>query len=427
MFGHLGDLLQDQGRWEEAKVPYRRALELFRKARGGVSAPVAGALSRLGSILHKQGRDTEAEPYQREALEIDRKANSLGVPRSLNNLANVLRGTGKAHEAEGMLREALDMKRRSGFPEDSPDMDAHFISLARALEAQDKLEEAEVNWRRCLEIRRKSYRDRPELIVQILDLLARNLTTQGKREEADSVRREILEDLRKTAASLSREDRPNDADFLGWRADVFARLGQWPEAINDLRRACELRPFQDLFWQSLTAALVQHGDIEAYRDLCRTCLDRFGTTKEALTAARIAKDCLVLPSSGVDYEIVGKMIQVAASADLDVSSSAWLQTAKGLAEYRVGHFASAVDYAQQALGKPDLQRFRDVQAKMVLAMAQHQLKRFGESRTALSEGERIDKTELSNPESGDLGTGWPDRVFAQALLREATELIEGKK
>ena len=97
---------------------------------------------------------------------------------------------------------------------------------------------------------------------------------------------------------------------------------------------------------------------------------------------------------------------------------------KGLAEYRQARFASAVDWMNKVLAKPD-ESNRDVQACMVLAMAHYQLKQTNEARAAFAIGAEIERTKLPRLESGDLGGGWPDWIIARALMREAKEMIEG--
>jgi hypothetical protein len=69
---------------------------------------------------------------------------------------------------------------------------------------------------------------------------------------------------------------------------------------------------------------------------------------------------------------------------------------------------------------------RDVAAYPVMAMAQHQLKRPDEARTALDRAVAIAKTNLPQLDSGDLGQDWPDWVIAHILLQEAQALMAGQ-
>jgi predicted negative regulator of RcsB-dependent stress response len=103
---------------------------------------------------------------------------------------------------------------------------------------------------------------------------------------------------------------------------------------------------------------------------------------------------------------------------------AFFQFAKGLVEYRQGHFASAVRWMQKVLAHAGDDFSRDVQACMVLAMAQYQSKQMDQAYATLGKGVKIVETNLPKIESGDLGDDWKDWIVAQALLKEAKALIK---
>src|SRR2546423_10291490 len=91
-------------------------------------------------------------------------------------------------------------------------------------------------------------------------------------------------------------------------------MGHWTEAAADLSKAVELDASDHQVWHFTAPVLVQSGQIEAYREHCRRSLERFGATTDPPTAERIAKDCLILSSSGVDLEVIGKMADTAVMA-----------------------------------------------------------------------------------------------------------------
>ena len=66
--------------------------------------------------------------------------------------------------------------------------------------------------------------------------------------------------------------------------------------------------------------------------------------------------------------------------------------------------------------------FRNVQAHMVLAMAQQKLGQPEAARATLASGIAIAETKLSKSGGGDQ---WHDWIVAHALIREARALIEG--
>jgi len=108
---------------------------------------------------------------------------------------------------------------------------------------------------------------------------------------------------------------------------------------------------------------------------------------------------------------------------------AWAHFAKGLAEYRQGHFVSAVEWVQKTLndnlGGSDRDH-RLVEACMVLAMADYQLKQIGNARAALNKGVQIEQTKLPRIDGGDLSPDWMDWIITQTLMKEAKALLEGR-
>src|ERR1051326_1999880 len=103
----------------------------------------------------------------------------------------------------------------------------------------------------------------------------------------------------------------------------------------------------------------------------------------------------------------------------------WFQLCKGLAEYRQGHFAGAVDWTQKVLSQTGHDQERDLQAYMVLAMAQYGSKQAEEARAVLAKGVEIAEKKLPRLDSGNLGN-WIDWIIAHTLMREAKTFIEGQ-
>jgi hypothetical protein len=132
---------------------------------------------------------------------------------------------------------------------------------------------------------------------------------------------------------------------------------------------------------------------------------------------------LILPSSGPDLETAAKLAETAVTVATNHSDMPWFRFAKGLAEYRQGHFASAVEWMQKVQADAGPVVDRDAEACMVLAMAQYRLKQADTARATFGKGSEIVNTQLPKLESGDFGN-WIDWIIAHALLREATALIE---
>jgi hypothetical protein len=182
-------------------------------------------------------------------------------------------------------------------------------------------------------------------------------------------------------------------------------------------------PTHHLDHHSIAPLLAQSGDLEGYRRHCAQVLALFGGTDDPVVAERMAKDCLILPAVGVDLNAVARLADTAVTKGQGHAYFSYFQFAKGLAEYRLGHFASAAGWMQKVLAKP-VADWPDAQASLVLAMAHQQSGQPNESRVALTKGSDIIETKLPKLESGDIGVDWTDWIIAHALLKEAKALIE---
>jgi hypothetical protein len=120
------------------------------------------------------------------------------------------------------------------------------------------------------------------------------------------------------------------------------------------------------------------------------------------------------------------MAETAVNAPTNHSDMTWFRFAKGLAEYRQGHFAGAAEWMQKVLSHAGADFNRDVEAYMVLAMAHYQTKHSEEAGVTLAKGLEIAEKKLPKLDSGDLGGGWLDWIIAHALMAEAQALIEGR-
>lgn len=95
----LGDLLKNQGRLDEAETLYRSRIDLGE-----------GDAFYLGNLLAEQGRLDEAEPLYRTAID-------LGFSEAAVNLGVLLKGQGRLDEAEA----AFEAARSLGFEDPAGD------------------------------------------------------------------------------------------------------------------------------------------------------------------------------------------------------------------------------------------------------------------------------------------------------------------
>src|SRR5262249_8068610 len=140
-----------------------------------------------------------------------------------------------------------------------------------------------------------------------------------------------------------------------------------------------------------------------------------GDTTGPIIAERLAKDSLILPPPAEALPTINRMVNTAIAAGPEHRTWSYFQFVKGLLEYRQGHYAEAIDWLQKITSLDD-DPFRQVQAYMVLAMAQHQLHQEEPAQATLTAGfqfaEKLDKT-IENERL------WTDWIIAQIFVREA--------
>ncbi|MHB8524231.1 MAG: tetratricopeptide repeat protein [Limisphaerales bacterium] len=429
----LGGVLNDEGKLVEAESTYREVLTLLKSLVGDQHPDTANALFDLGIVLSREGdlTDTaseadmarlrasatpfqlgklaEAETTYQQALAIFRKLGNSHQEAAMHvNLGQVLQMLGKSTEAEAEYRAALPLSRKLGDGDLSPVFVAGW-NLMDLLREQGKLAADGI----------AIYKELPETAHRLKRLFLGEWMIQVLPPEVNAI------DAGKrisAALGLPAEGLSKDATFLSSRGEVLARRGHWQEATSDLTRAIALNPEDHEVWHFLAVVLVQSGQLDVYRDYCRKSVERFGKMKDPFIAERIAKDCLLLPASGADLAAVAGMAETAVRTAKQSWFIPWSQLCKGLAEYRQGHFTSAVEWMEKVLTKAGESSERDVEACMVQAMAYQRLNQPDKAHAALAKGSELVETKLVKLTAGDLGQGWVDWIIAQALVREAQAL-----
>jgi serine/threonine protein kinase len=298
----------------------------------------------------------------------EKQARQLSEINRLEALARMSSEVGKAGEAERMYRQSLAIRRATGLP---------------TAEQLDKLE---------------------ALILNV-----------DKFDDADALIKEVLPSTTIGGADY--------VDLFILRADLLARRGRWKEAAADAAQVVEYSPENHESYHMLAPLLVASGDLAGYQQLCRRIVARFGGTSSLPVADRMAKDCLILPSAGVDLEPVATMAEFAVTQGADAPTAPFYQCCKALAEYRQGHFAGGVEWAERAAKKPF--NYSQAEAYAILAMSQYQLKQVANARAALAQCDLIVTEHMPKLGRERLGYDWRDWIIAHALLDESRSLIEG--
>ena len=277
--------------------------------------------------------------------------------------------------------------------------------------------------RRSLDEAEELAGDKPEVLLRVSaarDEHIEDLIKQG----TDRALEEAEELAAHKPEVLQRISKAREPAVLRANGVDHARHGDFARAAADFARVLELRADDHEVWHWQAATLIQAGQLDRYRALRQKSVERFGQTTDPNTAERIAKDYLILPSTEAGLETAAKMAETAVSAATNHSDMPWFQFAKGLAEYRQGRPGSAIEWMKKVVSNQGDALERDVEAYMVLAMAQHLTGQTNQARVTLAKGAATATGSLPQLDSGDLGDAWLDLVIAHALMREARALIQ---
>jgi serine/threonine protein kinase len=282
-----------------------------------------------------------------------------------------------------------------------------------------KQADAEQMIRKALALRRQSHR--AELLPVIIDvrLMLQEFANQKKFDEIRPFLNEFL-----PPALLSRPEyktlHPVYTDLYRFSSILLSWHGRWNDAAAVTDELCKLDPTNSEYYHMRAPLLVTTGDATEYRRLCGEIVSRFRNTTDPYVADKMAKDCLILPSSGVDLKSVAALADVAVSRGSNAPAAPYFQFCKALAEYRLGHYQAATNWAGLAIQGPfDYPR---ASAAAVMAMAQFNLNQLDNAQTTLAYCNKVIEEKM--PKSvQDLDDVWQDWIIAHALLTEAQNLL----
>jgi len=224
----------------------------------------------------------------------------------------------------------------------------------------------------------------------------------------------------------------------GERAEALIRLGRLKEAEyayleleQSSQEAIKRDPSDHLNWYHDAPLRLRRSDLEGYRRVCREMVARFSHTDDPMIAERTAKTCLLVPDAVGDLGPVLELADRAVTGTEQNPCYFWFLLARGMADYRAGHFVNAIDWLNKALSVNREGRYPSrslaATAHLFLAMAHHRLGRVHEARHALNQA-----TELMEQPCPKIGRNWhiyddyPDWLRFDVVRSEAERLVKGK-
>jgi serine/threonine protein kinase len=390
----------------DAAELFRDALEEGKRLVGNDSEQLLSTRGGLAMALTAQNKFVEAAELLGESLSIERKklgAEHPYVANELFRLAGVLDKQGRPGEVETLLRECLAIRRKT-LPADHPRIDETLAELADVLVSEGKMANASDTYREILNLRRKKFGDEDARVLLVVRSLTGALLADGKQSEFEQLAAQFTEAF---AAS----------------SEYWAQQGVWTQAVAAASRFVDLRPNDHSAYHLMAPLLVQTGQHAAYENLCQKIAARFAGATDFYTADRMAKDCLILPRPGADLKIPAELAETAVTRGrADPATLPFFQCCKALAQFRLGYYTDAVEWAQKAAKGP--LPHSQAQAAAILAMSQVKMNQLDNARAALASCDHVIEEKLPKLEEG-IGKDWRDWIIAHVLQSEAKCMIDG--
>jgi serine/threonine-protein kinase len=276
-----------------------------------------------------------------------------------------------------------------------PEAAVAHTALGDSLRIQKRLDEADRYYRQALKLDPNYARGHTNLGNLLKD--------RGQMDEAIACYRKALEvdsnyawahfDLANTLSGAGSMDEalehyrqfqainptiPHVANIV--RSDLVRR-GRGEEVRREWKKALELDPPKHAAWFGYAELCLFLGDEAEYRRARQDLLRRFGDTRDPYVAEQTARAVLLAPLSAAELRIAVALADRAVAGD--PTTHEWVYPyflfAKGLAEYRQGHFESAI-----AIMNGKAAKVLGPCPRLVMAMARYRLGDKREARETLA-------------------------------------------
>ena len=226
--GELAGTVRDQDRFAEAETMYEQLLEDRRKTLGQRHHDTLLTLSNMAFVKTRLGKSQESEKLYREALAIELETLGEHHPSTINtihNLACCLHDRGDHQAAENSFRWCLESQNATIGP-------SHLITmrtrhnLSATLRKLQKLDEAEWLARETLDLCDSMQEKKDTEQIEAFERLAQIIAYQERYEEAEYLRRKELE-LR---LGVHGESHPDTVLCRNELAFVLSKQNKWEEA-----------------------------------------------------------------------------------------------------------------------------------------------------------------------------------------------------
>ncbi len=231
------------------------------------------------------------------------------------------------------------------------------------------------------------------------------------------------------------------ANVMGTLGTWHALAGRWPEAAGRYHAfGIAIAHCDDADTDGISrdfvpavATICEAGDEDRYRHFRELTLQRFGKTGNVVVAEQVIKAALLKPADAGILEqlapladlVRGNLSPAGPSADRDAHMSAWSAFSLALFEYRRGHPALAIEWAERCLAYRIENPPRRAATLAILALSLDRLGRLDAANRALAEARTISASRPDSTLSRNGGREgfWFDWINARVLVREAGQVL----
>ena len=239
-FSKIAGRLMDLGRFDQAEVNFARALDFAERNFPANDERRILSHRDLAYIKARKGDIAGAEPHATRALELYEKLDEqddTALAKLLELRGGLLIGLKRFAEADALLERSLRLYEKAQGP-DEPNIASILVALSETRRLlHNRLEESEALARRAVAVTEKAPRPiRREFLPNCLETLAAAVHAQGKDEEAAELLRQAIAIQEQSRG----RDHPDLVAMLADLANLERDGGKPAEAEAKYRRAIEI-------------------------------------------------------------------------------------------------------------------------------------------------------------------------------------------
>jgi nephrocystin-3 len=273
----LGDIAREQRDFATAISRYQEALSVSKAA--GALDDMASALNSLGLVHHDNGRLEDARRHYERALQLLRKAGLEQSRRALtllNNLAMVLKESGNLPGALDLAERGLKLRQRL-FPELRVRLATATHNVASILEEMGRSDDAARLYRRAIDLIDATLGPEHAELLTTLVSLATLLADQGRNDRA----LRLLLRARNIAQTRLGPEHPRTGQVLYHLGHLLSDMGRPAESRSILEQEIRIAKAHEgalsnsvrLSLRGLGVVLLEHGMTDEAAPLLTEALD----------------------------------------------------------------------------------------------------------------------------------------------------------